>query len=62
MATVTLPDGSEPTRTQYVKVLVELGMTKEYAEFTYAMEHGEVDGDVIEVAEPAEDGQSDGDQ
>lgn len=45
-------DGKEATKTQYVAIMVSLGMSPEYAKFSYALATGETKGDVIELSEP----------
>lgn len=55
MATVKSTDGQELTKEERVAVLMAMGMTRTDAEFTVALEDGEIDGDVIEVSESRDD-------
>lgn len=39
------------TKEQFLEIMVSLGMSAEYAEFSWALEQGEIDGDIVELSE-----------
>lgn len=43
-------DDKPATKEQFIEIMVSLGMSEDYAEFSWALEQGEIDGDVIDLS------------